>query len=213
MGRLLALLATVIAIGTGIIVLLGLVTQLPLISVITAALLQLVLVTAGLTVLIGVLNLLTVHLGRVFGRRRGWVYSLFLVLSLLLVIILTAAERLNLVSAGAEDPSYSMIVLETVQVSLESALAGLLVFALVYGAYRLMRHRVSFWRVLFTLSLLVILIGALPLTQLGFMQEARDWLLTVPVSAGARGILLGIALATVVTGIRVLIGQERSYRE
>ena len=36
--------------------------------------------------------------------------------------------------------------------------------------------------------------------------------MTVPVSAGARGMLLGIALATVVTGLRVLLGQDRSYR-
>jgi hypothetical protein len=34
-----------------------------------------------------------------------------------------------------------------------------------------------------------------------------------PFSAGGRGILLGIALATLVTGVRVLIGQDRSYGE
>jgi len=38
-------------------------------------------------------------------------------------------------------------------------------------------------------------------------------MLSVPVSAGARGILLGIALAITVAGVRVLIGQDRSYRE
>jgi hypothetical protein len=48
---------------------------------------------------------------------------------------------------------------------------------------------------------------------LGTFTIVRDWLLAVPVSAGARGILLGIALATVVTGVRVLIGQDRSYRD
>jgi hypothetical protein len=37
--------------------------------------------------------------------------------------------------------------------------------------------------------------------------------MAVPVSAGARGILLGIALATVVIGVRALIGQDRSYRD
>ena len=37
--------------------------------------------------------------------------------------------------------------------------------------------------------------------------------MTVPVNAGASGILLGIALATVVAGVRVLIGQDRTYGE
>ena len=109
--------------------------------------------------------------------------------------------------------STSTILLESVQVSIESALAGLVLFALVYGAYRLMRRRVTWWGMLFTLVLLIILIGALPLPGAVGLVSVRDWLMSVPVSAGARGILLGIALATVVTGVRVLIGQDRSYRE
>ncbi len=105
------------------------------------------------------------------------------------------------------------LLLEDVQVAIESALAGLVLFALVYGAYRIMSRRVSWGNFLFILSLLVILIGALPLRETAFIADVRAWLLAVPVSAGARGILLGIALATVVTGVRVLIGQDRAYRE
>jgi len=63
------------------------------------------------------------------------------------------------------------------------------------------------------LALLIVLIAAVPLPELTFFQGVRDWLLAVPVSAGARGILLGIALATVVVGIRVLVGQDQSYKE
>jgi hypothetical protein len=77
----------------------------------------------------------------------------------------------------------------------------------------MMRRRVTWSAVLFTLALLVILVGALPLAQVGWLTQFRNWLLAIPVSAGARGILLGIALATVVTAVRVLIGQDRSYRE
>ena len=59
--------------------------------------------------------------------------------------------------------------------------------------------------------LLIVLIGAIP--GLGDIGRVSNWLMAIPVSAGARGILLGIALATIVTGVRVLIGQDRSYRE
>jgi hypothetical protein len=76
-----------------------------------------------------------------------------------------------------------------------------------------MRQRVTWAAMLFTVALVIILIGAVPLREVGALGQIRAWLLAVPVSAGARGILLGIALATVVTGVRVLIGQERSYRE
>jgi len=63
--------------------------------------------------------------------------------------------------------------------------------------------------------LLLILIGALPFSTPGIrlIGSIRDWLLAVPVSAGARGILMGIALAVTVAGVRVLIGQDRSYRD
>lgn len=164
--------------------------------------LQLTTIAIALTVLIGIINLLSVHLGRLAGRRSGFVYSLVLVLSFLLVLVTTVSER-----------ETSMILLETVQISIESALAGLLFFALVYGAYRMMRRRVTWSGGLFVAVVLVVLVGALPFSGLERVTETRDWLLATPVSAGARGILLGIALATIVTGVRVLIGQDRSYRE
>ena len=112
-----------------------------------------------------------------------------------------------------DDPQTSMVLFETVQVSVESALAGLLFFALVYGAYRMMRKQVTWSSVLFIVALLIVLTGALPFASVKTIGEIRDWMLAVPVSAGARGLLLGIALGTIVTGVRVLIGVDQSYRE
>jgi hypothetical protein len=39
----------------------------------------------------------------------------------------------------------------------------------------------------------------------------KDWVLDVPALAGARGILLGVALGTAATGLRVLLGLDRPY--
>ena len=91
--------------------------------------------------------------------------------------------------------------------------AALLVFALVYGAYRLMRQRVTWAALLFTIALLVVLVGALPFEGLGILADVRTWMLQIPASAGARGLLIGIALGAIVTAVRVIIGQDRSYRE
>jgi hypothetical protein len=172
--------------------------------------LQLVVITTAITVLIGIFNLLGVHTSRIGRRKGGWVYSIVLVISAVGVLLLYILEKANVLTG---QPPITTILLETVQVSIESSLAGLVLFALVYGAYRMMYRRVTWGSILFTLVLLILLVGALPLPGLGLITSVRDWLLAVPVSAGARGILLGIALATVVTGVRVLIGQDRSYRE
>lgn len=210
MGRLLGILATAIAIGFGLFTLMGLTTNTPILAGPTEFFLQLVSITVAVTIVIGIFNLLTVHLGRVRWRRAGWGYSLVLVISTLAVIILTILERAGVLRG---EPAITTILLEQVQVAVESAFAGLLLFALVYGAYRVLRKRVSGWGLLFVVALLVVLAGALPLSPLAALSAARDWLLAVPVSAGARGILLGIALATLVAGVRILIGQDRSYRE
>lgn len=210
MRRLTAILASALAIGFGIFTLFGLTTNVPAFVEPTRVLLQLVTITIAVTVLIGIVNLLSVHLRRVSMRGSGWGYSIVLLVALLAVIILTVLERLNILTT---EPALTTLLLEDVQVAIESALSGLLLFALVYGAYRTLRKRVSGWGLLFVAALLVMLIGVLPVAEVAPVAAVRAWLLEVPVSAGARGILLGIALATVVTGVRVFIGQDRSYRE
>jgi hypothetical protein len=165
--------------------------------------LQIALVTTGLALLIGVLNLLNVHIRRVLGRQREALYSLVLLISFLLVIALWLL--------GEDDAN--RVLVQDAQRSVEAALAALLVFALVYGAYRLMRQRVTWAAVLFTAALLIVLVGALPIEGLGILAGVRDWMLQVPASAGARGLLIGIALGVIVTAVRVIIGQDRAYRE
>ncbi|MAS34785.1 MAG: hypothetical protein CL610_12310 [Anaerolineaceae bacterium] len=210
MRRLAGILATAVVIGFGVLTLFGLLLDTPLLADPAQFFLQLVSITIAITIIIGIFNLLTVHLARISRRQTGWGYSLVLVISTLAVFVLTILERVGVLRT---EPAVTTILLEQVQVAIESALAGLLLFGLVYGAYRTLRKRVSGWGLLFVLALLVVLAGALPLPYLAPLASVREWLMAVPVSAGARGILLGIALATIVTGIRVLIGQDRSYRE
>jgi hypothetical protein len=186
--RLIAVLASAIAIGFGIFTILGLSSTDAVLAQPTTVFLQFVVITVAVTVLIGVLNLLLVHLGRIRRRQGGWGYSVVLIVSTLGVIILTVLERANILQG---QPSITTLLLEDVQVSIESALAGLLLFTLVYGAYRTMRNRITGWGLLFTIALILTLAGALP--GITILKDIRDWLMDVPVSAGARGILLGIA--------------------
>lgn len=184
-------------------------------SAVTNIFLQLTVITVAVTVLIGIFNLLVVHLGRIFGKGKPFsqrINSLVLVISAVGVMVLAVLERTGTLTGT---PAPTTILLEGVQVSIESALAGLVLFALVYGAYRMMRRRVTGSGLLFTVVLLLLLTAALPFTTPGMrvVGIVRDWLMAVPVSAGARGILLGIALAVTVAGARVLIGQDRSYRD
>jgi len=208
--RLGAALASALTFGIGLVVILGLLlpnnTPLPVAWVnilrsVTSVLLQLTTITAALAILVGIFNLLLVHLSRLFKREGGFLYSLVLILSFSAVVITYFFAR-----------EVNTLLLENVQRTIESALAGLLFFALVYGAYRIMRQQVTWAKVVFVLVVLIVLVAALPF-DIPALQEIRAWLMAIPVNAGARGLLLGIALATLVTGVRVLIGVDRSYRD
>lgn len=164
--------------------------------------LQLATITIALTVLIGMFNLVFVHLNRIRKRRLNALYSATLLISFAVAVGTYIFSREN-----------SLIILDTVQFSVESALSGVVFFALVYGAYRMLHQRLTWGRTLFVTVVIFILITALPFSNVEILHPLRDWLLAVPVSAGTRGLLLGIALGTVITGVRVLIGVDRSYRE
>jgi hypothetical protein len=46
-----------------------------------------------------------------------------------------------------------------------------------------------------------------------FLYVSREWILTVGSLGGARGILLGVALGTIVVGVRLLLGIDRPYAD
>ncbi len=211
--RLANILATVTVISLGFVVLVGLVSASDTSTAeFTGFLLRLVSVIAAVAVLVGVLNLLAVHMGRFVRSEHGWPYSAITLLVALAVGVLRILDRADIWSGDLKGEQMSERVFELVQVSLESALAAMLVFFLVYAAFRLMRREVTIWHALFSLTVVIVLTGSIPLEGSGALSNIREWMVRVPVSAGARGILIGVGLGTVTVGVRVLLGQDRSFR-
>ncbi len=171
-------------------------------------------VTATLAIIIGLLNLLIVHVFT-FARVRQYglnaVWSLLLVICALGVIVVASLEATGQLAPPPDAPSYSSVLRDTVQYSVEASLAGLLAFSLVYGAFHFSRRRFDIPGVIFLVALVLNLLLQAGLQLPGFAPLTDTQQLIV--GAGANGILLGIALATVVAGVRVFIGQDRSYRE
>jgi hypothetical protein len=211
--RLVNFLATVTVISIGLVTLIGLVSEPGTTPAnFTGFLIRLVSVVAAVALFVGVLNLIAVHMGRFVRSEHGWPYSLIVLVTALVVIVLRILDRADIWPGKLKGEQISVRVFESVQVSLESALAALLVFFLVYAAYRLLRRRVTVWNVAFSAVVVVILLGSIPLNKTDALADVRDWLIRVPVSAGARGLLIGVGLGTVTVGVRVLIGQDRSFR-
>ena len=208
-------LATVIAVGAGFITLLGLL-QVPVFNGLSALLLNWVSLLVGVGILVGALNLFLVHSKRVGAGTPGWAYSLLVVISLFAVIALNmAAPFLKWGSGPASAPN--QLLFQYLLAPVSAALAGLIFFFLVLAGYRLWQRRPSLLSVVFIVVAVLVLLGLAPvpsfLSDLSVLRDVRVWIAQVPAVAGARGLLLGIALGVVATGLRVLLAQDRPYRD
>ena len=88
-----------------------------------------------------------------------------------------------------------------------------LAIALGYASLRLLRQRRDALSILFVLSAVVFLIissGFLAGVNIPIVQDIVAFIDRLPV-AGARGILLGIALGSLTAGLRILMGADRPY--
>ena len=199
-----------------------------------------VVILGAVAVILGALSLGAVHLKKIFQQGRGWPYSLFVILGLLIGLSAGLAPILmplfeGVISGAAPSTTatglgnpYSQWVFRYLQSALGTAISGMIVFFLVFAGFRLLRRRS--WRltsVVFIIVAIVSLIGMAPFFNLDIadvpvigpytLNSVRTWpwlwLSQVPAVAGARGLLLGIALGAIATGLRVLLAVDRPYGE
>jgi hypothetical protein len=77
-------------------------------------------------------------------------------------------------------------------------------------AIRLMHRKPGFATVIFLGTFLIILVGSgLEIPYLS--DTVRPWVENVWALAGTRGLLLGISLGVIATGLRILTGIDRPY--
>ncbi len=152
---------------------------------------------------LGLVNVLSVHVKRASHLERGWPHSVALLLAALLSWIPP------LIHGGQGRATEE--IFEHVISPLGTSLAALLVFTLTLAAFRLLGERRSPWSLLFAVVVGLTLLGSAPIRGLEWLGDVREWLISIPAMAGMRGLLLGVALGTVITGLRVLLTQDRPY--
>ena len=189
-----------LAIAFGLLTLLGLLLAPPLGDLLTAWASFL----AAVALLLGVVNLLGIHLRRL---AQGNFYSGILVISMLAVFVLAVTDSFGLTEDGVG------VVFENVQAPLEMAMASLLAFFLLFAGFRLLQRQRSRWSVLFIVTVIVLLLGRtpLPFATDGLFSRVEQLIGDMVVTAGMRGILIGVALGTIAVGLRILMGTERPY--
>lgn len=191
------------AVAAGLIVLLGYFFPAQL-EPFRVLLLDWAVIIAGMAVLVGIFNLVAVQMEKFRSGQKGGAYGV------LLVIALVVTFGLGLV-LGPDNP-YMRLAMDAIIMPVEASLMAILVVTLIYASIRLLRRRVDAMSVVFlvTAVLFLILIMPTPIGALPGSQAVMDFLGMFS-DGGARGLLIGIALGTLLTGLRVLFGVDRPY--
>lgn len=160
---------------------------------------------AALALLLGMVNLLTVHFEKVRSRQQP-LYSAVLIIALLATFGITVWEGSQGVTAAW--------IFNNIQVPIEASLMAVLAISLTLAAARLLHFRKDLMSIVFAVALFVLLLGSGPLfgIDLPFFTGTLGPYVTQFLSTGAiRGLLIGVALGTVLTGLRILVGADRPY--
>jgi hypothetical protein len=203
--------STAIAIGVGIVVLAG--YFIPAFTNIRFAFLRTGLVLAAVALLVGIINLITVHLKKMRADSENSGYSLILVIALLVTLVVGIIDMVQTYMVGQPNFQMTNWVFTYIQLPIETSLLAVTTVSLTYAAASILRKRMDLFSIVFFFVVLLVLLGSfsIPPATLPLLHVIRDWILRVPALGGARGLLLGIALGTITTGIRILMGTDRPY--
>ena len=200
--------STVIAIAFGVLLLAGYIF--PVLSEFQLFILNVAVILAGFAVLVGISNLLIVHTGKIRQKQKGAAYSSILIITMLVTFLLGFLAHFDIPIAK----SLFNEAFLTIQLPIETSLMALLVVTLTYASIRMLRRRINLTSVIFLATAFLILVGTAPWPFLGdvpLLSNLRAWIAQFPAAAGARGILLGVALGSLTTGLRILFGSDRPY--
>lgn len=194
----------IIAIATGVLILGG--YFFPQLAGVQTLLLNWAIILAGVATLVGIFNLISVHTDKIRRGEKGSTYSALLVIGLAATLIFGMLLR----------PQHDamQIVLNGIIVPTEAALMGVLTVSLLYAAIRLLRRRADMMSIIFLVTAALLFLGSatLPFGDIPLIGTLiRPWVSQILALGGARGILIGVALGTMTTGLRVLFGMDRPY--
>lgn len=193
-----------LAIVVGLFVLMGYFFQAPALTDLQVHLIDWAIIIAGIAMLVGIIHMVAVQTEKFRTRQKGGAYGMLLVIGLVGTLI--AGLLL-----GPEN-AYVRLAVDAVIVPVEASLMAILAVTLIYASIRLLRRRVDVMSVVFLVVALLFLFFIMP-TPFGPVpgdQRMIDFLGLFS-RGGTRGLLIGIALGTLLTGLRVLLGVDRPY--
>ena len=164
---------------------------------------------------LGGANVLRANFDGIYKKQEGWIFKIVLVVALIVIVIIGASEGPGFLDPGKR----SKWIYDNLYSPMGATMFALLAFFIASAAFRAFRIRTT-EAALLAIAALIVMLGRVPIGNLitnwvpiewlriGAMQE---WIMEFPQNASKRAILIGAALGVMATGLRVILGIERSY--
>lgn len=158
---------------------------------------------------LGIWSLITVHVDRIRYKRRDWQYSFITLFGLfgMMVFGLKLGGETSMFQ-GQESYMFRHFFNE-ILIPIYSTMFSLLAFFIASAAYRAFRARSALATVLLV-GAIIVMLRFVPFVA-EFLRPLADWILNAPNLAAKRAIWVGVGLGIVATGLKVILGIERSY--
>jgi hypothetical protein len=154
---------------------------------------------------LGVANIARISLGTVTKRSKDWEYKAVLLAAMAIMLFLGIG--LGVKSGGPFDWAYL-----NVYVAMQATMFSLLAFFIASAAYRAFRAR-TIEATLLLVTAAIVMLGRVPVGEHMWSRfpDLTEWIMEVPNMAAKRGIMIGAALGGISTGLKMILGLERSY--
>lgn len=199
-------LAAAIAISVGLIVLAGYFVPDPRLQNVRSLLLDWSILLAAVAALVAIVNLVTSHIRKAAGGDQPRFFS----------IVVLAAFFITFLAGmilGPANLQFQNIVTH-IQVPIETTLLGVLSISLAYSAFLFARQRRGWANAAFMTAVVFFLLANSWFLVFGqavpVFGEIISGIQKIPL-AGSRGVLIGISLGSLITGLRILTGIDRPY--
>jgi len=164
-------------------------------------------ILSGVAGLIAITHLIFgVHWRRLRDSSKNQLFSALVILSFL--VTLAAGIFFGPINAGYQK------VVTAIQMPIEASLMAVLAITLAYSSLRLLQRQRNWMGIVFFIAVITYLLlnsGILSFAaNIPALSELVSGVSQVPI-AGARGILIGVALGSLLTGIRIWLGSDRPY--
>ena len=197
----------VIVFISGLIVTIAYFINLPPINQISDLIQTWAVIIAGFALGLGVINMTSYYWRQVSRRVEGtWIYSLIFLVFFAAQAITGLMDIQNL-----SNPVYVWLYTNIFS-SLSAAMYAILGFFILSAGYRAMRARNIESAFILVAGIIVMLMNA-PIGAViwsGFPGLGK-WIMDVPSAAVNRAVLIGVGIGSIIIGIRILLGYDRSY--